>query len=91
LQQNGESEEDKGKISEGKNISASLKKKTLLKEKDLSTILLNLINRKRFEYTASDTFFYIIRCLCCRNLKKKRQVEDIKKHYMFEKCEEKLN
>jgi hypothetical protein len=50
------------------------------------------LNRARFKYSINDIFEYIIRCLCLRDIgdKEDRVKLKNKKHYLFEKAEEKF-
>ncbi len=60
----------------------------ILTPSDIHTIIMNLINRKRFNYKLKDIAAYLLRCLCFRKLKIKKWKgtiqdwnEKIKKHY----------
>ena len=44
-----------------------------------------MINRQIFVYTVKDIFKNAIKCFCCR------KSEEIKKHEMYTKCEEKID
>ena len=73
------------------------KSKTSLNPTDINTILMNLINRKRFNYMLRDILEYLIRCMCLRKLKFKKHSgsrkdwdQKIKKHYQFNEGEDKL-
>lgn len=48
------------------------KSKVKLSEKEINTVLANIVNRKRFIYNIKDIVLYILKCLCLRNLKFKR-------------------
>ena len=72
-------------------INLKLKNTEQLQERDISTILLTLIHRKRFKYTLIDVLKYIFRCICCRDLKANRHRKHFKSHFLYEKCEEALN
>ena len=74
-----------------RDISVALKKKDQLQDRDISSILLALIHRQRFNYTVCDILSYIFRCACFRDLKENRHNKNLKKHFIFEKCEENLN
>jgi hypothetical protein len=54
----------------------------------LRTVLLNMINRERFDYTPKDIVSYLLTCLCLKKMDKNRQ--KYKKHFFMEKGEEKL-
>ena len=53
---------------------------------DIKEVLLNLVSRKRFIYGIKDLIEYILKCLCLR-----RNLRSLKKHQLFEKCEEKMD
>ena len=72
-------------------------KKQALTPDDIRLVTLNLVNRKRFIYTARDIFHYILHCICIRKVKFKKFNGNrekwrriLKKHYQFEEGEEKL-
>lgn len=78
-----------------KNLKNNSKKE--LNENEIYTIVMNIINRKRFKYSIGDIFKYILTCLCFRKLKLKKYVGSIeeweksmKKHYQFNEGEDKL-
>ena len=73
-----------------KDLEKQLKTKTknFLNPNEVYTIITNLINRKRFNYTLGDIVHFILRCLCFRKIKFKKfsgSKEDwqknVKKHY----------
>jgi hypothetical protein len=45
---------------------------------------------ERFKYTISNIIEHISRCLCIRNLEDKRRQSTFKRHFLFEKAEEKF-
>lgn len=53
-------------------MEKELKTKDKLNETDINTILLNLIRRRRFNYTMKDIATYIFKCLCLRKVNKYR-------------------
>ena len=59
-------------------IEDTLKNKERLDEADLTSVLQNVINRKRFEYTFKDIFTFILKCACCR-----KRGPQFKKHELF--------
>ena len=72
-------------------IEKAIKVKERLNDYDVETILLNIINRKRFKYSISDILTYIMKCLCIKNINKNRRIKNKnKQHFLFEKGEEKL-
>jgi hypothetical protein len=60
------------------NIEDTLKNKERLDEADLTSVLQNVINRKRFEYTFKDVFTFILKCAVCR-----KGGPQFKKHELF--------
>ena len=65
-----------------------LKTKNFLNPNEVYTIITNLINRKRFNYTLGDIVHFILRCLCFRKIKFKKfngtkedWQKNVKKHY----------
>lgn len=71
--------------------------KNMLEPSEINTILMNLVNRKRFNYKLNDIISYILRCLCIRKIKLKKWKgtrkdwdQNIKKHYQFNEGEDKL-
>ena len=65
-----------------------LKTKNFLNPNEVYTIITNLINRKRFNYTLGDIVHFILRCLCFRKIKFKKFTgtkedwqKNVKKHY----------
>ena len=73
-----------------KDLEKQLKTKTknFLNPNEVHTIITNLINRKRFNYTLGDIMHFILRCLCFRKIKFKKFTgtkedwqKNVKKHY----------
>ena len=52
---------------------------------DVHWVLLNMINRQRFVYTVKDIFNYVTKFIRCR------KGDEMKKHEMYSKCEEKID
>jgi len=48
------------------------KSKNFLNPNEIYTIIMNLINRKRFNYDITDIIKFILRCLCFRKIKLKK-------------------
>ena len=48
--------------------------------------MLNLINRRRFEYRVRDILEYIVKCVCCRSADRNK----FKKHHLYSKCVEEV-
>eukprot|EP00347_Sterkiella_histriomuscorum_P013629 403363988 len=70
------------------NLQRKLKHEEYLGDQDIDTILMNLIKRKRFNYTIKDITTYIFKCLC---LRKQRNFKlNHKQHFIFQKGEKKL-
>jgi len=67
------------------NIEDSLKQKGTLDATDVHWVLLNMINRQRFVYTVKDIFNYVTKFIRCR------KGDEMKKHDMYSKCEEKID
>ena len=59
-----------------------------LNEADIGQILLNVVNRRRFEYKVRDMIEYLGKFICLRKRGDKK--EKFKKHEMFQRCEEKM-
>mmetsp|Transcript_32148 Transcript_32148/g.31467 ORF Transcript_32148/g.31467 Transcript_32148/m.31467 type:complete len:80 (+) Transcript_32148:947-1186(+) len=57
---------------------------------NVNTITRGIIQRKRFSYKRSHIFQYLKMCLCFRKVRKLKNRADFKKHFYFEKGEEKL-
>jgi hypothetical protein len=72
-------------LSNSYSIEDSLKEKDTLDDTDVHWVLLNLINRQRFVYTVKDIFNYVTKCIRCR------KGDEIKRHEMYSKCEEKID
>ncbi len=48
------------------------------------------MNRARFKYTFMNILEYCIRCFCIRDIGDNRRSKSFKKHFLFEKAEEKF-
>ena len=57
-----------------------------LDDADVGKLLLNLINRSRFEYRVRDILEYIAKCVCCRSAIR----DNYKKHHLYNKCVQKV-
>ena len=71
-------------------LSKEFKEKKEIKDRDIQSIFFAFINRARFKYAMSDIFEYAIRCLCLRDSGDNRRDKSFKKHFLFEKAEEKF-
>lgn len=58
---------------------------------DINQVLVDMINRERFNYTGKDIIEYIFGCLCLRKKKELKEAEWGKKHFLFSKGQEKLD
>ncbi|CDW73064.1 UNKNOWN [Stylonychia lemnae] len=67
------------------------KGKKVLGEDDINSLLMSFVSRMSFNYQMRDILQYLGKCLCLRDLSKKRQKRYYKKHYLFNKGEEKLS
>jgi hypothetical protein len=66
------------------------KGKEAVDHEDVNSLLVAFIQRQRFSYNMKMVFEYILRCLCFKNISKKRFHPEHKKHYMFFKAKNKL-
>jgi hypothetical protein len=57
-----------------------------LEDGDIGKLLLNLINRSRFEYRVRDILENIAKCVCFRRVIR----TNYKKHHLYNKCVEKV-
>jgi hypothetical protein len=87
VQKNTEENTDRDKIDTNKKVPVKIN----LKEVDVKTLLQSMIKRRQFKYTPKLIAEYFLKFIWCRNLKKGREQSLISPHYLFEKCEEKLN
>ena len=71
-------------------LSKEYKKKAHLEERDIGTILSAFVNRQRFKYEISMILKYFFTCICLRCPKKNREKSNFKKHYLFQKAEDKF-
>ncbi len=74
----------------GNYIQKALKFRDKLTFREINAILMNLINRKRFTYSTRDILKYIFDCIWCKRLDKVRSHPKFKKHFIYQKGEEKL-
>jgi hypothetical protein len=42
------------------------------------------------KYNFSDRLEYIFECLCCRNIREDKRIRSVKKHYLFQKAEDRM-
>ena len=87
-------EEIEAKLTEVKLAEEALQKDFKVKDSilsiDIQSLFFAFLNRSRFAYTLRDMVEYLLRCLCIRSARaNKREIGD-KKHFLFEKAEEKF-
>ena len=82
-------------MTERQRFENQVKSKQSLTENDINTVLISIINRKRFKYTFRDIINYIFRCICFRSKQRlrsnMRQDQSFKKQYIFQKGTKKLS
>ena len=71
-------------------MSDDFKHKERITGADIYSLFFAFVNRSRFCYSFTNIVEYILRCLCIRNTSNNRRNIGIKKHYLFEKAEEKF-
>ena len=71
-------------------LSKDFKNKQDIQDGDLDSLFFAFLNRSRFNYTLSDILEYIFRCVCLRGVSDNRRRRLYKKHFLFEKAEEKF-
>jgi len=57
---------------------------------DILSLFFAFLNRARFRYTIFDILEYAIKCICIRDIGDDRRSKSYKKHFLFEKAEEKF-
>ena len=71
-------------------LSKEYKDKDSIKEPDLANLFFAFLNRSRFKYPLSSIFNYAFRCLCLRSINGDRRKRGYKRHFLFEKAEDKF-
>ena len=71
-------------------LQQDFKNKKQINNDDIQSLFFAFLNRARFKYTIKNIIDYIMRCLCTRNLEDNRRDKNLKRHYLFEKAEEKF-
>ena len=71
-------------------LQLEFKDKAKMESVDIQSLFFAFLNRSRFTYTSRDIFDYILKCLCIRSTNMLRREIAYKKHYLFEKAEEKF-
>ena len=72
--------------------SRDFKDKAEIGNPDIRRLFFAFLNRARFKYTLGDIFEYLLRCLCLRDIgeRDQRRLLKNKRHFLFEKAEEKF-
>jgi hypothetical protein len=71
-------------------LSRDFKDKKDIKNDDIQSLFFAFLNRARFKYTIGNIVEYLTRCLCIRDLGDNRRNRSFKRHFLFEKAEEKF-
>jgi hypothetical protein len=72
-------------------LQEDFKTKTRIEGSDIHSLFFAFLNRQRFVYSLRDIFEYVLRCLCMRDTGDLRQRSAVKRHFLFEKAEEKFS
>jgi len=71
-------------------LSREFKEKNEIRNDDIQSLFFAFLNRSRFKYTIGNIVEYITSCLCIRDLGDNRRKRGFKRHFLFEKAEEKF-
>jgi hypothetical protein len=71
-------------------LQTEFKSKKAMRGADIYSLFFAFLNRARFTYSPRDIFVYAIKCLCLRDTGDDRKEKSTKKHFLFEKAEEKF-
>ena len=71
-------------------MSKDFKTKNKIEASDIYSLFFAFLNRSRFNYSFMNILEYMIRCFCIRDLGDNRRSKSFKKHFLFEKAEEKF-
>ncbi|CDW85794.1 UNKNOWN [Stylonychia lemnae] len=71
-------------------IEKEFKFKDKIEQKDIGNVLFAFLNRGRFSYTIQDIIHYILKCMCFRNIEENRRKKLYKRHFLFDKAQEKF-
>lgn len=71
-------------------LQTDFKSKKQIKGADIYSLFFAFLNRARFSYTGWDILEYCLKCLCFRDTGDARRENGFKKHFLFEKAEEKF-
>ena len=69
-------------------IEKTIKGKKRFNDRDIESILLNIINRKRMKYGTRDMINYMCKCICLRNVRKSKK--SLKKEFIYAKAQNRL-
>jgi hypothetical protein len=72
-------------------LQNEFKAKTRMEGSDIHSLFFAFLNRQRFAYSLKDIFEYMLKCLCVRDTGELRQRAAVKRHFLFEKPEEKFS
>jgi hypothetical protein len=61
-----------------------------MQRSDIYSLFFAFLNRSRFKFTIFDILEYAIRCVCIRDIGDYRRSKSYKKHFLFDKAEEKF-
>ena len=64
--------------------------KARIQRSDIHGLFFAFLNRSRFRFSIWDILEYAIRCMCIRHIADDRRSKSYKKHFLFEKAEEKF-
>jgi hypothetical protein len=73
-----------------KENAVEFKSLTTIGEKGMASLFFALVNRSRFRYSTKHIIEYVLRCLCLRDLEEQKDRMSIKRHFLFQKAEEKF-
>ncbi|CDW91220.1 UNKNOWN [Stylonychia lemnae] len=71
-------------------LQKEFKFKDKIEQKDIGNVLFAFLNRSRFSYTIQDIIHYIMKCMCLRNIEENRRRKLYKRHFLFDKAQEKF-
>jgi len=71
-------------------LQSDFKDKLKMQRSDIHGLFYAFLNRSRFRYSIWNILEYAIRCLCIRDIGDDRRSKSYKKHFLFEKAEEKF-
>ena len=71
-------------------LSHDFKSKKEISSNDIQSLFFAFLNRARFKYTISNILDYIFKCFCIRDTGDNRRDKHYKRHFLFEKAEEKF-